>query len=136
MKLFNSRNHLNMNDSNFLNQYNILAKYLAKFNEIKGPRIGDYILLDDGKYMRICVSLGNDFQMIESGHGSFCIQGGSCDYSGACGPVIESSKLRFIHEYKLGSVWFFKDGFPAAHSGIDGEVPFRVFKTDLQETKS
>ena len=120
-----------MNESQLLRQYNVLAKWVALFNEKTGPRVGDFVELPTGELRRFCYDLGDEIQITPHEHcGSFNIDGGNCDYSGSLEPPIKKAGLRFSHSYKLGRVWFFKDGFAAAHAGIDAEIPCKVFKYD------
>lgn len=131
MQIINKRNHLDLNESQFIRQYNILAKCLTKFNTFDGPRMGDFVLMPDNTYRRFCADWDTEIQITPAEtSGSFCINSGYCDYSGTLEPCIPKDKLRFIHEYKLGRVWFFLNGVPAAHCGIDAEIPCRVFKYD------
>lgn len=128
MHIMNQKNLLDLNESQLLRQYNVLAKWVARFNEIDGPRVGDFVRLPSGEFRRFCHDWGDKIQITPGeGSGSFNIDGGICDYSGSLEPSIKKSRLRFTHSYKLGRVWFFKDAMPAAHSGIDAEIPCKVF---------
>lgn len=133
LKIINYQNNLDLNESQILRQWNVLCKHVAMFNTLDGPRVGDYVELPNGDLRRICVThFDGDAQMTPSEtSGSFNIDGGACDYSGTCGDVFKLIELRFLHRYKLGSVWFFKDGMPTAHSGIDAEVPMRIYRLEI-----
>lgn len=129
MKILNNQNLLDLNESQLLKQYNILAKHLTKFNEIEGPRVGDYVKLKDGNYKRFCSQWIDGFQVTPTEtSGSFNIDSGACCYSGTLEPSVKKEKIKFTWTYKLGRVWFFKDGIPAAHQGIDAEIPLRVYE--------
>ena len=137
MKILNQKNLLDMNETQLLRQWNVLAKWVARFNEIDGPRVGDFVQMPDGDFRRFCHDWGKEIQITPSEHcGSFNIDGGHCDYSGSLEPSIEKRFLRFSHSFKLGRVWFFKDAIPAGHSGIDAEIPCRVFYYEPEETKA
>lgn len=129
MQIINQRNLLDMNESQLLRQYNVLAKWLTKFNDRQGPRVGDFVKLPSGDVRRFTHDWGEEIQITPANClGSFNIDGGLCDYSGSLDPGIKKEFLRFTHTYKLGRVWFFKDGIAAAHQGIDADIPCRVFE--------
>lgn len=137
MIIHNQLNQLKLNESQILRQWNILCGHVAKFNNIKGPRTGDFVRFASGEMRRICVlHFDGDFQVTPTKtSGSFNIDGGACDYSGTCGEGFNIKILRFTHTYELGHVWFFKDAFPQAHSGVDAEIPMRVYDTDEELNK-
>lgn len=133
IKILNQRNLLSLNETELLYQYVYLTECVAKFyaDDGKTPRLGDFVELPDGSMRRLCAQWPGEFQVTPTEtSGCFNIDGGSIDYSGSLEPCVDATRLRFDWRYRLGQVWFFKDGMPAAHAGIDAEIPFRVFKLD------
>lgn len=129
MKILNERNLVTLNESDLLNQYNILASHLANFNKKTDMRVGDFVQDKIGNFRRFTHDWGDTIQTTtKEESGSFNIDGGFCDFSGSLDSAIEKSKITFTFTYKLGRVWFFKDKLPAAHQGIDALVPCRVYR--------
>jgi hypothetical protein len=116
----------------------ILAERSASLDKKTGIRVGDYLKLSNGQYLRFSHDWGDAVQTSKSvGDSSFYLGNEGCSFSGSLYPAIEKAKITQIQETKLGSVWFFKNDYHTAHNGSSFEIPFRVFElTDKDFEKS
>lgn len=108
------------------------------YNEIDGPRIGDYIRVlfpnGDAPYTRIThiwKNLGLP-DSIQSGGlgGSYYLGDGYISYSGSLTPGIPGNFLRPTKQKRKGNVWIFHHDFQYAHNGVEYNMDFRVYEVD------
>lgn len=94
----------------------------------KGPRIGDYCNMLDGRRLRFSHDWGDDIQVSEGG--SFYLSaGGYTSFSGGLEPAIPKSTISKGHEMSpLGSFWFFHHDHRGAHRGVQVKALCRVFE--------
>jgi hypothetical protein len=103
----------------------LLAKKVAEFDKIDGPRVGDFLRFPNGECCRIAKIDDEAFQL---GNGGFFLYGkGGCEYSGGLYAVHPTGSLRPTGETKSGAIWFFNKDEPAENNGVDFSIEFRVF---------
>ena len=103
----------------------IVDERMASYNLLPGPRVGDWVELDDGKFTRLTHDWGDTIQ--DGGEGGSFYLDGYISYSGSLDPGISRSRLSDTGKTKLGTVWIFRDDHHVGHNGIDFRIPFRVF---------
>jgi hypothetical protein len=109
----------------------ILAERVQAYNDIKGPRVGDYLRLPHGIYTRFTHNWGEECDQIQTGgsSGSSYYLGNSyCSYSGSLDSGVKLSELRETGETKDGAIWFFDGDISGAGRGKYYSIPFRVFE--------
>jgi hypothetical protein len=111
----------------------ILADRAAARDRISGPRVGDFIEFAGGGLGRFTHDCGADIQTTvrdgSFGEGSFYLsESGGLSYSGSLDPAVRKRDLAPTGKHRDGAVWFFHDGFMAAHSGVYAVVPCRVYR--------
>lgn len=113
-----------MNDDTRLNNR------MNKYNQITGPRVGDWIREPSGRMTRATHDWGNDSIMQHGGgeFGQFYLGDGYISYSGGLETGIKKASLKLTDEVKPGKVWFFKNNWPKVDNGIDYMVDFRVYE--------
>lgn len=104
----------------------ILAERIAAYEEINGPRVGDFIKLPHELWTRI-THIWPDGQL-QTGWGSFYFGNGYCSYSGGLNPGVRSKDILRTNSTKTGTIWFFKNDNHLAHNGANFEIPFRVYE--------
>lgn len=107
----------------------ILKDRVCEFDSIEGPRVGDYVRLDDGSLARIAKITDHYFQL---GVGSFYLHGrDGCSFSGTLYPPHPHRCLKATPGTKDGLIWFFSANEAKANNGVDYEIELRIF--DVQE---
>jgi len=106
----------------------LLREAQVNYNEVDGPRVGDYVKYGAGKYQRFTHKWNDSIQAGASADNvGFYLSGSSASYSGGLNEGVKFDDLIETNELKDGYVWFFHDGWAAAHSAVYFEIPFRVF---------
>ena len=116
----------------------ILAKRMASMNKIKHPRVGDWLILDNGKYTRMTHYWDIEDPMMQVGgneHGQYYLGNYGCSYSGSLDPGIPLELMQPTDRYKNGDVWFFNQDHHTAHNGTTFSIPFRVYKLKVPGEK-
>ena len=110
--------------------YEILDHRLSKWNENKGPRVGDWCLMLDGTERRFTHDWGDSIQTTYSkqGGGSFYLGDGYMSYSGSLDPAIQKDCFQLTRETRNARVWFFHHDFWGAGRGVEFTVPCRVYQ--------
>ena len=104
----------------------ILAERILFWNERVGPRVGDYIRLQDGTLARFTYHWPEGLQ---TGYGgSFYIGTGYASYSGSLNPNIPINRIQVTGDVMDGTFWFFHHDSHCAHNGVDVKVPCRIYK--------
>jgi hypothetical protein len=131
----------------------ILAKKVAEWNNVSGPRVGDYVILTNGIYDRFTYDMGEGIQVgggvnheysrdyktrhwkehKDGGYGFYLSHGGCVSYSGSLDRSVPKSHLELTGETRDGGFWFFHHDRAEAHNGVCFTVPCRVWR--LHETE-
>ena len=108
----------------------ILKNRMNTYNQIPGPRVGDWIREPNGRITRATHDWGDDSIMQHGGgeFGQFYLGNGYISYSGGLNTGIKKASLVKTDEMKPGKVWFFRNNYPTAGNGIDYMVDFRVYE--------
>lgn len=103
----------------------IFSERFHAFQDIHGPRVGDYVKFADGRMERISHICGDSVQTSESG--SFYLGKGYVSFSGGLNPGIPLDELEYRADHKRGSVWFFHHDHACADNGVHVSMDFRVY---------
>ena len=109
----------------------ILATRLAAYDQIAGPRLGDWVEFSDGVMHRFSHLWNSNLQTTEKSRGSFYFGNGYVEFSGGLNPGIPRDTLVDCNKTMLGRIWFFHHSEAKAYNAVYAEVPFRVFSTPL-----
>ncbi len=116
-----------MNNETVSDNNRKIAEYrTGLFNKRKGIRVGDFLKLRNGHYLRFSHDWGKDIQT--SRGGSFYFGNGCCDFSGGLYGAVYKKLLVKSAENRMGTVWFFNNNEARAHNGIYIDIEFRVFE--------
>lgn len=111
----------------------ILAVRELLFNQIEGPRVGDFLRTPEG-YLRFTHDWGNAIQTTVrpshpcNGDASFYLSEGHVSFSGSLDSSISKTLLRDTGEKQDGSFWFFHHNSAGAEHGVYFRIPVRVFE--------
>jgi hypothetical protein len=111
----------------------ILAKKEILFNELPGPRVGDFLRTPEG-YLRFTHDWDDAIQTtVKASHpchgdASFYLSEGSVSFSGSLAPAIDKTLLQDTGEKMDGSFWFFHHNSAGAERGVYCKIPCRVFE--------
>jgi hypothetical protein len=110
--------------------YELFQKCQEAIYQRTTPAMGDWVELEDGRFERITVHLGeNTLQVGGTFGGSFYIyDNGRCSYSGGCGDPIKREEIVPTDNYKEGQCWLFSDNWPGANRGVYNILRFKVWK--------
>jgi hypothetical protein len=103
----------------------ILNERLKLFNKREGLRLGDFLKLSNGTYLRFCNVLDDTLQTTKAG--SFYFGDGYVEFSGGICPPIDKKLLKQIDEKREGEVWFFDQGIVGPHRAVYFNIELRVF---------
>lgn len=112
----------------------ILKERERLFNAEQGPRVGDFLRMQDGTLRRFTHDWGEDIQTTVgpshpcNGDASFFLSDGHASFSGSLDPAILKSKMRDSGEKLDGSFWFFHHNHYCAENGVYFKIPCRVFE--------
>lgn len=106
----------------------ILKSRMAEFNAEKGARVGDFLLLPNGKYDRFTHAWDDHIQTGGYGNGSYYFGGKWVSYSGGLDPGVKYKDIEQTEATKDGAVWFFSKNHARAFNAVYYHIPFRVFK--------
>jgi hypothetical protein len=117
----------------------ILAKRSAAYDEIAGPRDGDFVVFADEVTRRISYvwrdERGAAFSVQTSDGGSYYLGDGYVSMSGSLYSGVKPETLTLTDEKRVGRIWFFHHDFHTAHNGVDATMPFRVFTCSEPATR-
>jgi hypothetical protein len=126
--------------NNSIDEYNyaILLQRFKAFELKTGPRIGDFLVLENGNVKRFTHDWGAEIQTTLWGEaGSFYIGGEGCvSFSGGLDCALPKSSMELTTEVKMGSFWFFYRNEVKAHNGLNVLIPCAVWcytATDYQD---
>lgn len=104
----------------------LAKKFLAEWDRIKNPRVGDYIIMPSGKYERFAHDWGDGLQTTPGG--SFNIGDGFVSCSGGLNHTVSINRIKKTSQRKTGYFWIFHHGYPGAGSGVGVSALCRVYK--------
>ena len=104
----------------------IFSERFHAYQDIHGPRVGDFVRFADGRLERISHIWNDGVQTSESG--SFYLGKGYCSFSGSLNPLIPSAELEYRADHKRGPVWFFHHDHWRASNGVHASMDFRVYE--------
>lgn len=97
---------------------------------IKGPRVGDFVIVPWGLGpMRFSHDWGDTIQ-ISTGGSFYLGSSGEASFSGSLEPAIDKSKLRQalgLDAEQAGSFWIWKEGYAGAGRGVSVYVECRTY---------
>lgn len=106
----------------------ILAERVKAFDQIAGPRVGDFVEFSNGVTHRFAHDWGERGLQTTAG-GSWYLGKGYVSFSGGLDPCIPRDSLTDTGDTREGDVWFFHHDLWGAGRGIDARVTFRVYRT-------
>lgn len=104
----------------------ILQERTVTYSLKQGPRVGDFLRLPHGEYVRFTHIWDEHIQTYYNG--SFYLGNGYISYSGSLDHGIKKSDILPTTETKEGGVWFFDKDMQRAGGGVDYKITFRVFE--------
>jgi hypothetical protein len=128
---YNPSTHRYIPESQKEKDQRLISDRRESFDDIDGPRVGDFLKTADGTYHRFTHDWGDSIQTTSASypaHGSFYLGEGYVSYSGGLDPAIDKKILRRILETREGRFWFFSGDSPRAHNGIYFNIPCRVYE--------
>lgn len=107
----------------------IMAERAAKRDAHDGPRVGDFVEFTDGTLGRFSYDRGDSMQWsVGECFNSFHLhKAGGVSFSGSLYASLPKAELEHIGE-RPGWFWIFHHGYVQAHSGVNGQVPCRVYR--------
>ena len=106
----------------------IRQQRIAAREGYEGPRIGDFINLEDGRTLRFSHDHGKDFGMQVSVDGSYYFnQFGDLSFSGGLEPAIPYAHIQQTSKERDGACWFFSHDHAMKDNGVHTVIPCRVF---------
>ena len=107
----------------------IRAANLAAWNEVEGPRVGDWVWMPDGEMRRFTHHWGDSIQttLPRSGDACFYFGAGYMSFSGGLDRAIPIARIVATDQIRDGAAWFFHHNHATANNGVYFLVPCRVF---------
>ena len=94
----------------------------------EGPRVGDFINLEDGRLMRFSHDHGEDYGIQVSEGGSFYFNlYGRLSFSGGLEAAIPYAHIQQTSAERDGACWFFSHDHAMKDNGVYTVIPCRVF---------
>lgn len=111
------------------NRAELVAMQAARDTMTGRPRVGDFVIMPDGRLERCCHATPHGMQT--TGGGSFNVMhGGSVSYSGGLNPPRLWEYFKLTGETKGGRFWFFSHGIAGAGRGVQCTMPCRVYRLE------
>lgn len=113
----------------------ILAMRQKLLDSKKGPKVGDYIIMQDGTTQRFSHNWDEDgLQTSGEREGRFYLGNGYCSFSGSLNPTVRLYRIApqrdayLRQERREGPVWFFDEDYARAGGGVDCMAVFNVWQ--------
>lgn len=111
----------------------ILTERIKSRDHIEGPRVGDFLVIEENKIVRMTYDWGDKMQTTSRerdsrDQGSFYLGSRGMSYSGGLDTGIDKDLFVDTGSTMDGSCWFFDRGIPQAHSDVQFHVPCRVYR--------
>lgn len=104
----------------------ILKELAALYNKKEGARVGDFLCLPHGEFVRFSHDWGESLQTTGASHG-FHLGSSYISYSGGLDSGIKRASIKQTNELKAGFVWIWDQGISGADRGVNMQMSFRVF---------
>lgn len=110
---------------------------LAFWNNVQGPRVGDYVLLPCKTRVRISLITSEHFQIAKPRFGaSYYWAWWYCSFSGGHRSVLyPKGLLQDTSATEDGDVWVFHHDQTGPHRGVSCTIPCRVYRLNSGETQ-
>lgn len=106
----------------------IREERIAAREAYEGPRVGDFILLEDERTLRFSHDHGEDYGLQVSEGGLYYLnQFGSLSFSGGLEPAIPYAHIQESSKERDGACWFFSHDHAMKDNGVHTVIPCRVF---------
>ena len=108
----------------------VLAVRSEQYALMKGPRLGDYLILPDGAARRVA-HVWHDGRVQPTFRGiggSFYLGNEYVSHSGGLEPGIPMERLEMLNETRDGRFWFFHNDHWRAHNRVEFDLPCRVYR--------
>lgn len=105
----------------------ILEECMSAFNQLDGPRVGDFLLMPNGKFTRFTHKWDDHMQTGGHTQSQYYLGPGYLSYSGGLDPGIKIKEIELTEMTKNGKVWFFSEGHAGADNDVSYMVQFRVY---------
>jgi hypothetical protein len=112
----------------------ILENRERLFNLVDGPRVGDFLKVGDGQFLRFTHDWDDSIQTTVHakhpchGDASFYLSDGYASFSGSLDPSIPKDQLHDTGEKQEGSFWFFHHNHACASNGVYFRIKCRIFE--------
>src|SRR5258708_23049572 len=113
--------------------HDIACRELLKFDQIEGPRVGDFVMFADNITRRISYVWSlEDWQEMAgvqtSDGGSWYFGYGNCDFSGSLHQIAKMNTLTLTKEVRPRIVWVIHHDWRTAGNDVHLEITFLVYK--------
>jgi len=98
------------------------------YNEIPGPRVGDWVREPDGRMTRITHIWPDHVQTGGAKYGQYYMGDGYIAYSGSLDDGFKKHRLKSLGYKRDGKIWFFKNDYRTADNAVDYMMKFRVYE--------
>lgn len=108
----------------------IIAERMAKYNQVSGPRVGDWVTFADGGTHRIgemWPAGDDDTRMQLARGGTFYLGGAYASYGGSFYGTFLGSTVTLTGGTRDGAVWIFHHDMRGAGNDVSVATPFRVY---------
>ena len=105
-------------------------------NAITGPRIGDFVIMPDGREVRLAEPWPDGFQASNGGSYVLADNGGIAMSGGFEPGILAPADLVETGKVRTGSVWFFHHNERRAHNGVQTRIECRVYRYQPKVLKS
>ncbi len=115
----------------------IVRERLARIENLRGPRVGDYVRFADGVERRVSYVWEWEPESVQtSDGGSFYLGNGYVSFSGSLHAGVHPSTLRLTTEVRDGSCWIFHHDYHTAGNGLDlNLLCWRVYECSEEATR-
>ena len=87
---------------------NIISKLIEKYDKTEGPRVGDFLKINDKEYIRFAYHWGDKIQT-GSPTDSYYLSEGCISYSGGLNDPIPVDFFESLNTTKEGRIWIFSN---------------------------
>lgn len=111
----------------------ILDQIMPVRDQIRGPRLGDYVHFPTGQLERISNNFGTILQTSPDWAGAYFLHShGDASFSGGLNPSIPLDSLTLTDEVMLGQFWFFHHGQVGVGRRVNFSISCRIYATSAE----